>query len=652
MFEWDETPTQRGPSTRVKLIALGLVLIIVLGTGSILLSSLTFDDGSNAIKVAVVDSGISPGGNIHIRVVDSKSFVLKKYGYSSDETDTSDSRPDDVPHGTLVASTIVNEYSNVVFLNAKVLGKKGTATTAGIVAAIKWAVDQGTDVINLSIGGSPTVGDPMREAVDYAFSKGVVVVAAAGNEGDHQIAGTTINTPAIMTNALCVGAVDSYGNPAYYTSYGPTADRFIKPDLVAKGETRDVNYIYYGTSFASPRVAAAAAKLIAYCKTNEIKYNVGTIMTLLLASATPLNSPEYLTGAGLLNVQGALNMLQSHANDNSEIKMSYLLPTALPNDFEHLFFGDNYTFNIHIFTTGQATFQTSFEGVGTGLFKLPDSVEINQTGLVTLKVAIPNWSNSTFRLIDSKIHFSSDEFGNLTMNFYEITKKPIARVAFDISHTTWSIDTIYGQFRQFYSWITGGNISVTEIRRETPITRALLDQFDAVVILDPCVWDINETNMEDPEVFSLPYSKSEIQAYHDYFNDGGGIFVTALSNKTLDVASLNNFLAWTNFSIAYTQIDYGGNPVEVDTLFTHPITTGVKAFDYYGAPINVPADGTTLAEYGSLDVLGCLEGSSGGRLVVTGTNYFIDNWGLNGKYNTVNDWELASRIVYWIIGAL
>ncbi|MFX1561223.1 MAG: hypothetical protein ACFFBL_11595, partial [Promethearchaeota archaeon] len=91
----------------------------------------------------------------------------------------------------------------------------------------------------------------------------------------------------------------------------------------------------------------------------------------------------------------------------------------------------------------------------------------------------------------------------------------------------------------------------------------------------------------------------------------------------------------------------------IDTLDSHIITTGLIGFHYVGATINIPANGTRLARFNpTAPVLGCREGVGGGRIVVTGTNYFIDNYALLGEYGHGDDALLAYRIVLWTAGLL
>ncbi len=647
---WETAPRKKGSSGSIKIIAAIFVIMIVIGTGSILITPNTFSSGQG-IRIAVIDSGVDATFSSRINIVSEKSFVLKQYGYDVDDSSPNDSKPDGTPHGSLVAKTIAENYANALIINARVLGNDGMATTAGISAAIYWAVEENSDVINLSLGGTPSVGDPLEKAVKYAFSKGVIVVAAAGNEGDSGFGGSSINTPGISVYALSVGALDSTDSPAYYTSIGPTYDGVIKPDISTTGEARDLTHIYYGTSFAAPRVSAAAAQLIAYCKDNDVIYNAGTIMTLLLKSATPLSAPSYFVGAGKLNVNSALSLLQSSIGEDSRVKMSYVLPETLPVITDRLFYGTNYTFNIHLFSSGYTTFEIS-DISDMDIYDFPETITINQTGLVQITLHLPDEVDPLILSHLGSVHFTSDEYGEVKTTFEFMLAEPRAKIAFDISHTLWAIDSIYGQFREFYLLLTHNNISVTEIRYRTNITLDLLQQFDAVVVLDPCVWDVNETDPLNPVLFSLTYNDSEIQAYHEYYDAGGGIFVVGLSNDTLDVNSLNEFLAWSNFSLDYSRIDMNDNPVGIEDIAAHSITDGVTSFDYLGAPIVVPSEGIVVASYMGLPVLGILEGANNGRIVVTGTNYFIDNWGLNGRYISIEDDILAYQIVQWIAGML
>lgn len=143
------------------------------------------------------------------------------------------------------------------------------------VAAVEWAIANGAHIISSSLGyltfdggigytQSQLNGDiaVTTVAADSAAARGVLVVVSAGNGGPNQ---RTLSTPADADSVLAVGAVDSLGSVAGFSSRGPTADGRIKPDLVAPGRAVVVAVgdsllgLGSGTSFAAPLVAGVAA---------------------------------------------------------------------------------------------------------------------------------------------------------------------------------------------------------------------------------------------------------------------------------------------------------------------------------------------------------------------------------------------------------
>lgn len=605
------------------------------------------------VRVAILDSGIDVDLGLQNRVVAAKSFITVANGYNYTDLTVSDSRPDDVAHGTIIAKQIATS-SNIDIVNGKVLGISGTATTQAIVEAIHWAVEQNSSVINLSLGGTPTLGDPLNDAIEWAFAQGVIVVASAGNDGDSGILGTTIESPALYDACLAVGALMEDGTPAVFSSIGPARDRYMKPDIVAAGYTTTSDGTrYYGTSFSAPRVAIGAAELIGHSIDKNITYTAGSIMTALLKGADPMDEyPSYIVGAGKLNIAASLGLIQESSINGVLPAISYAFPGQLPIEYERLFASDVYSFNVRIFTGDNTTFETEVTSTNSEAFIVDEVLVINQIGRTIVTVEVPD---SEVDYLEGTITFTSEQFGQTSLHVSFDVGTAIARVAFDIAHTPWDIDSIYGQFREFYKILVENDISVTEIRDRTTINLTTLQQYDAVVILDPCAYDINETDPSNVSAFSITFSEEETQAYHDYFDAGGGIFVVALSNSSLNVSGLNEFLNWTGFSLSSFQVPSGSNPAVIDRIDIHIITSGVNYFHYLGATIQIPTDGERLAWYDmfGMPVMGCKESTSNGRIVVTGSNFMVDNYGLLGLYDGPNDNALlALRIVLWCTGML
>jgi type VII secretion-associated serine protease mycosin len=174
---------------------------------------------------------------------------------------------DDNGHGTLVSGIVAAKTNNArgvvgiapsaKVMPVKVLDSTGSGSDANIAVGIDWARTHGAKVINLSLGG--TFDDPvLSDAVTNAVANGIVVVAAAGNDGT-----ATVGFPASYPGVVAVGATDHMGALTSFTSYGPRID-VVAPGLditsTALGSTEAYS-ADSGTSFSSPIVAGVAALL-------------------------------------------------------------------------------------------------------------------------------------------------------------------------------------------------------------------------------------------------------------------------------------------------------------------------------------------------------------------------------------------------------
>jgi serine protease AprX len=210
------------------------------------------------VTVAVIDSGLEMSSEFQGRV---KAF----YDFTGGKT-LSTSPFDDYGHGTHVAGTIAGSGAlstnkayhglapNVQLVVLKVLDASGAGLTSDVVRAIDFAVANkgkfGIDVINLSLGHpiyEPASTDPLVQAVERASQAGIIVLAAAGNNGVNPTTGQPgyagVNSPGNAPSAITVGAVSTSNTVTRkddripdYSSSGPTwYDAIVKPDLLAPG---------------------------------------------------------------------------------------------------------------------------------------------------------------------------------------------------------------------------------------------------------------------------------------------------------------------------------------------------------------------------------------------------------------------------------
>jgi subtilisin family serine protease len=157
-------------------------------------------------------------------------------------------------HGTFVAGIVRQAAPGAIIMPVRVLNEDGRGSTAQVAEGIRWAVAHGADVINMSLH-TPTDTRVLREAVAHAIERGVVVVAAYGNEGKNMPAAY----PADYPNVISVMATDQNDKRASFSNYG-------RPGLVAAPGVNIISTyvtlrygIGSGTSYAAPWVAGVAA---------------------------------------------------------------------------------------------------------------------------------------------------------------------------------------------------------------------------------------------------------------------------------------------------------------------------------------------------------------------------------------------------------
>lgn len=351
-------------------------------------------DGTG-VGIAVLDSGL---------LANHKSFMTdtaaSRIVYSRNFVPTSTTTDDEFGHGTHVAGIAAGNSGrdagafrgvapNANIVNLKVLNNRGVGKTAWLLSALQWIVVNGKThnirVVNLSLGGlaiDSYTNDPVCRKVQELNALGILVVAAAGNDGKNLSTGQKlyghIHSPGNSPAALTVGAVntmqtDARGDDvmASFSSHGPTRsfyvntngvkvyDNAIKPDLVAPGNkiisaragatsylasslpslslaglttTGDDSMISMsGTSMSTPAAAGAAALL--FEQNPNLTPNM--VKMILEYTAQPLKNHNMLEqGAGQLNIEGAIRLARTYKSSfTSSLGMPLMtggvaLPTA------------------------------------------------------------------------------------------------------------------------------------------------------------------------------------------------------------------------------------------------------------------------------------------------------------------------------------
>lgn len=262
----------------------------------------------SGIKVAVIDTGVD------YNHPDLAANYLGGYDFAYNDADPMD----DYGHGTHVAGTIAaadNGFGvlgiapEAGYYSVKVTDDTGLCYYSDIAAGIEWAVNNGADVISMSIGGSSD-SYTLKNAVDSAYASGVVVVAAAGNTGDSVI------YPAGFDSVIAVAATDYYDSRPSWSAYGPEVE-FAAPGVGITSTLMGGSYgSKSGTSMATPHISGAVSLLLntdvsgtSYDADNDGVWDPAEVRSRLQDTATDIGATgkDNYYGYGLVNALAAVN---------------------------------------------------------------------------------------------------------------------------------------------------------------------------------------------------------------------------------------------------------------------------------------------------------------------------------------------------------
>jgi subtilisin family serine protease len=231
-------------------------------------SGITFSDipyANNQWKniKEVSNNNIDDDNNGYVDDLNGWDFVAEGYQNIFDDTDIQDAdASDNLGHGTAVASIIAAVVGDKFSSQIKIMPLRvaygtsgsGTINPSALAEAIYYAADNGAHIINISLGGEQTY-QLIADAIAYAQSKHVAVVAAAGNTG------SPLLFPANQKGVLAVGAIDRFGNTLSSSAKGAGIDLFASGEnMIPASNSTLLNNIHpSGTSFSAPVVTGVLA---------------------------------------------------------------------------------------------------------------------------------------------------------------------------------------------------------------------------------------------------------------------------------------------------------------------------------------------------------------------------------------------------------
>lgn len=261
------------------------------------------------VKIAVIDSGCD------INHESLKNNIIGVRNFTDEDKKNPNIVIDRVGHGTHVIGTICANGSNITGVAPdaqiyvlKAINRTGTGKLSWVINAIKYAVEQKVDIISMSLGlseNSPKLEKVIKEAVN----SNILVVCAAGNEGDGDADSFEYSYPAAYADVISVGAVDKKGVPAKFSNSNKAIDVVAPGVDILSTYPNNRFAVLSGTSMAAPHVTGSLALLKNWSK-NEFQRNLTQeeLYAQLIKHTRALEYPRTVQGNGLVYLKDEKNM--------------------------------------------------------------------------------------------------------------------------------------------------------------------------------------------------------------------------------------------------------------------------------------------------------------------------------------------------------
>jgi subtilisin family serine protease/plastocyanin len=284
-----------------------------------------FTLGTHNVTVAVLDTGIDYTHDDISQNMWKDGSGHYGYDFWNDDADPMDDNINgyesgvwmpyvNIFHGTHVAGVVGADINNAIgiagtaqckLMAVKVMNDSGEGTDATVAQGMIWAVDHGAQIITMSLGvDSQTLA--LTNAVHYASAHGVVLVAAAGNEGL-----SSISYPAAYPEVIAVGASDKLDHRASFSNYGSNLEVMAPGVQIWSAKPGDAYQELSGTSTATPFVAGVTALMLSI----NPALTAAQIRTVLNETADDLGTTgwDMLTGWGMVDAHAAVQAVSGPA---------------------------------------------------------------------------------------------------------------------------------------------------------------------------------------------------------------------------------------------------------------------------------------------------------------------------------------------------
>ncbi|MHA1115507.1 MAG: S8 family peptidase [Candidatus Heimdallarchaeaceae archaeon] len=553
------------------------------------------------VTVAILDTGILKNHPALNTTQDGKNRIIATRNFFDEDSYPTDNNG----HGSALAGIIgsnglfgypIGVSPNCNFIIGKILTNEGQGTLETLLSGMDWAISQGADIINLSIGKKvESLHAPEIEAVNNAVNKGVIVVSAVGNSRGKLEFGYnskyTVLSPGIASNVITVGAIDTNEVLYEFSSGGPVTinfnetegkylydfqdvDYWIKPDIVAPGvkintttNSLDSTKIVTGTSYSTAVVSGLCALVLSKNK----EYKPSIIKSAILNSATKLENNLIFSSNSTIKIipdifyQGAGLVNAGHTLDELENIQDF---TIWPADFsfldKKLFINEKKQFYISLFINRPIEHLTiNIEGdINKGLtISNLDTLNSSSIGQYNLAFLIDGEKFSS-GIHKGEITFVSSVLnitlslqiniinakGKVLVDFFE--KSPIDY--YSLKGTLTSLVRTLRKLQLVTSFLR------RDIEQRTLSSLNLLD-YDLIILINPN----GSTELRDY------YSNSDLEALKDYVlprgnYKGGSLLI--LPSQSSDFNFIANLTSLFKISLSQTEIE--------EEFFEFGFTTG------------------------------------------------------------------------------